>query len=663
MRVSLLVAEATGIPISEHSFWTDSMNVLGWVQSHSRRYKVDIGNRISEIQSSTKSHQWRHVPGKCNPADKGTRGLSASALCNDSEWWSGPQFLRKAPDEWPQKKSATTSALPGQIKAHTLATTTTTDTNVILERYSTWERLTRVTAWCKRFIANCRRPVTGHTSKKGDTASVENTATILVKVSLADVEADAGSKVRTVGVEPIRFAELRAAEHFWISTAQADNHGTAYRRLLSNQSLLKSDALTPLCPQLDKTAQPALMTVGGRLQAVQHLSTGVRRPIILPAKHRVTQLIVEHEDRRCNHAIGAQHLLAVLRRRYWIVHGTSVVKSIRNTCVQCRKSRAVPAIQQMGPVPDFRVAGSLKPFSRAGVDYAGPFLTKQGRGKTQAKRYLCLFTCLETRACHLEVAYALSTESFLLALERFVKRRGVPQEIVSDNGTNFCAAEQELRDAVRAMDQEKIARRMVSAGISWHFNPPRAPHFGGVFEALIKTAKRGLTAILGKAEITDEELVTAVVQVEELMNSRPLTVLSADADDLLPLTPAHFLVGRLDPPLAVEVNADEHPSRDLRKRWLYVQRLVAEVWKRWLEEFVPLLNIRRKWQQKGKNVAVGDIVLSLTSATPRGTWPMGRVSAVFPGPDKLVRVVDVTVGGKVYRRSIHHLVPLLDADQ
>eukprot|EP00117_Sycon_ciliatum_P015563 scpid105752/ scgid15351/ len=88
VRVSLLVAEATGIPISEHSFWTDSMNVLGWVQSHSRRYKVDIGNRISEIQSSTKSHQWRHVPGKCNPADKGTRGLSASALCNDSEWWS-----------------------------------------------------------------------------------------------------------------------------------------------------------------------------------------------------------------------------------------------------------------------------------------------------------------------------------------------------------------------------------------------------------------------------------------------------------------------------------------------------------------------------------------------------------------------------------------------
>ena len=114
--------------------------------------------------------------------------------------------------------------------------------------------------------------------------------------------------------------------------------------------------------------------------------------------------------------------------------------------------------------------------------------------------------------------------------------------------------------------------------------------------------------------------------------------------------------------MALEVKADEHPSRDPRKRWLYVQRLVADVWNRWRDEYVPLLNVRRKWQRQGRNVAVGDIMLCLTSNTPRGTWPMGRVTAVHPGADKLVRVVDIKIGDKIYRRSIHHLVPILDTE-
>ncbi|XP_065177328.1 uncharacterized protein LOC135807825 [Sycon ciliatum] len=653
VRVSHLVAESIGIPVSAHTFWTDSMNVLGWVQSHSRRYKVDIGNRISELQTSTRAHQWRHVPGKNNPADKGTRGLSAALLCRDAVWWSGPQFLRQQPDEWPQMKEVSTSSLPGQLKTALVAVVP--PPSEILGRFSTWSRLVRVTAWCKRFVANCRQAVSDSKSTKGDAASDSQSSTpVRVPVQLGGT--------RSISVPVLSTDEVSVAERHWIATAQKDCHGTAYHRLQSRQPMLKSDPLAPLCPQFDSATESPLMTVGGRLQATKNMPSGVRHPVILPAKHRVTQLIIEQEDHRCFHAVGPQHLLANLRQRYWIVHGTSTVKAVRSNCVTCRKNRAEPASQMMGQIPDFRVAGSLKPFSRTGVDYAGPFLTKQGRGKTQAKRYLCLFTCLETRACHLEVSYGLSTESFLLAFERFTKRRGVPLEMVSDNGTNFTAAEQELREAVRAMDKEKIEKRLVSDGVRWRFNPPRAPHFGGVFESLIKTAKRGLTAVLGKADVTDEELVTAMCQVEGMMNSRPLTVVSADAADLQPLTPAHFLVGRLDPPMALEVKADEHPSRDPRKRWLYVQRLVADVWNRWRDEYVPLLNVRRKWQRQGRNVAVGDIMLCLTSNTPRGTWPMGRVTAVHPGADKLVRVVDIKIGDKIYRRSIHHLVPILDTE-
>ena len=215
----------------------------------------------------------------------------------------------------------------------------------------------------------------------------------------------------------------------------------------------------------------------------------MRHPVVLPSKHRVTTLIIEQEDRYCKHAAGHQHLLSRLCQRYWIVSGTSAVKAAIHDCVTCRKNRSTPAKQMMGPLPDYRVAQPLHPFSRVGVDYAGPFMTKQGRGKVRAKRYLCLFTCLETRACHLELAHSLSTESFLMALQRFVKRRGAPKLIVSDNGANFRAAEQELKAAVGDLDRQKIVWYLVSQGTVWKFNPPRAPHFGGVFEALIKSAK------------------------------------------------------------------------------------------------------------------------------------------------------------------------------
>ena len=316
----------------------------------------------------------------------------------------------------------------------------------------------------------------------------------------------------------------------------------------------------------------------------------------------------------------------------------------------------------MGPLPDYRVAQPLHPFSRVGVDYAGPFMTKQGRGKVRAKRYLCLFTCLETRACHLELAHSLSTESFLMALQRFVKRRGVPKLIVSDNGANFRAAEQELKAAVGDLDCQKIVWYLVSQGTVWKFNPPRAPHFGGVFEALIKSAKRALSAILQQAEVNDEELTTAMCAVEDLLNSRPLGLVSTDSNDLAPLTPTHFLVGRMDAPLPLEiVSSSPDTPVDPRKRWLYVQRLVVEVWRRWLLELVPLLNLLRKWQKSGRNVAVDDIVMSLTATTPRGTWPLGRIVQVYPGKDQLVRVVDTLIDGKVHRRAVHQLVPLVEA--
>ena len=198
----------------------------------------------------------------------------------------------------------------------------------------------------------------------------------------------------------------------------------------------------------------------------------------------------------------------------------------------------------------------MRAFAKCDVDYAGPFLTKQGRGKVRQKRYLCLFTCAATRAVHLEMAWSLDTDSFLAAFTRMTNRRGAPLEVISDNGTNFVGANNELKELLALLDQEKIKKNMANKGIKWKSNPPGASHFGGFYEALIKSSKRAINAVLGNADITDEELLTAITGAEGLLNSGPLTYQSSDPKDEPVLTPNHFLHGQCGGQLAPETVDD-----------------------------------------------------------------------------------------------------------
>ena len=211
---------------------------------------------------------------------------------------------------------------------------------------------------------------------------------------------------------------------------------------------------------------------------------------------------------------------------------------------------------------------SLRAFSQTSVDFGGPFITKQGRGKARQKRYLCLFTCLATRAVHLEVAFSLETDSFLNAFFRMVSRRGQPKDVVCDNGTNFVGGSNELKE-LEALDHKKIQDATTSYGVKWHFNPPLAPHFSGVHEVMIKAAKKATYAILSSADITDEELLSAVVGAEGLINSRPLTYQSSSPTDLTPLTPNHFLHGQLGGRFAPD-SVKNPPSGAIFKKRKYV---------------------------------------------------------------------------------------------
>lgn len=250
----------------------------------------------------------------------------------------------------------------------------------------------------------------------------------------------------------------------------------------------------------------------------------------------------------------------------------------------------------------------------------------------------------------------MDTDSFLNAFNRMTNRRGLPEEMISDNGTNFVGAERELRELVEQLDQDKIEKSAANKGIKWSFNPPSAPHFGGVHETMIKSAKRATYAILGSADVTDEELMTTFTGAEALINSRPLTYQSANPSDDTPITPNHFLIVQVGGQFAPEsVDSGQFSPK---KRWRRVQELVRHFWHRWLREWLPPLNRRSKWQKEQKDVQVNDVVLVVAPDSPRGQWPLGRILAVFPGEDKHVRAVKVRVGRKELLRPITRICPL-----
>ena len=176
---------------------------------------------------------------------------------------------------------------------------------------------------------------------------------------------------------------------------------------------------------------------------------------------------------------------------------------------------------------------------------------------------------------------------------------------------------------------------------------------------MIRAAKKAIYAILSCADVTDEELLSAVVGAEGLINSRPLTYQSVNPQDQVPLTPNHFLHGQLGG--QVLPDAVDSTGFNPRRRWRRVQELVCHFLHQWLTEWLPSLNTRQKWFREQENFQ-GDVVIVMSPDTPRGRWPLGCITKVHPGEDGKVRVVDVQVRKSVMRRPVVKLCPLEHCD-
>ena len=619
------IMEKLGVSKESVFYWSDSQNVLWWISSRSRILKTFVANRVAKIQEVSESSQWRYVATGDNPADLASRGMPIEELITSKLWWEGPLFLQMEQNEgWPKTIAVSKPSDNARKEVKKLDDSFMVqkmnfdaESRMTVERYSTKKRLVRVTAWIIRFANNCR--IRAEDRSYGEISSEEFT--------------DAETSLIVMMQHRVFTDEIRA--------------------LKQQQPLSKASKLCGLQPFLD---DDEVLRSNSRLQKADHLSYDTRFPIILPRKNHLTKLIIRSYHKRNGHAMGTNHTLAALSERFYVLRAREAIREVETECNACVRKKARSATQIMAPLPKSRVRLPLKAFGRVSVDYAGPFESIQGRSRKRAKRYLCLFTCFTSRAVHLEMAFSLDTDSFLNAFYRMTSRRGLPLEVTSDNGTNFTGGERELRELVQAIDTETITNSTADKGIKWTFNPPLGPHFGGVHEIMVKAAKRAIYSILRKADVNDEELISAFAGAEDLLNSRPITYQTAHPADDLPLTPNHFLQGRAGGEFAP--SSVDTVDFSARKRWRRVQELVRHFWKRWLQEWLPSLARRSKWNAIRQNVKIDDLVLVIDPDLPRGQWSMGRIMEAYEGSDGHVRSVKLLTKGATYIRPITKICPL-----
>ncbi|XP_014226437.1 uncharacterized protein LOC106652156 [Trichogramma pretiosum] len=312
----------------------------------------------------------------------------------------------------------------------------------------------------------------------------------------------------------------------------------------------------------------------------------------------------------------------------------------------------------MADLPESRVDNAGL-FYHTGVDYFGPLYIKEKKlkNRNKVKVYGCVFVCMSIRVVHIEIVSDLSTEAFLAAFRRFVSHHGNPTHMYSDNGSNFVGANNHLRELymmIRSDDFKlKVSNYAVSKKISWHFNPPISPHFGGLWEAAVKSCKHHLKRVMGNQLFTYEELCTLAAEIGAILNSRPLWPISPDPNDPIALSPAHFLIGH--PYTALPENDFSAFPDNRLTSWQRVTKTKQEFWRRWQLEYLSELQKRQKWIRPNDNIKLDDIVLLIDKNQPCLQWRLGRVVELHPGDDDVVRVVTVKTSQGSFKRNARSL--------
>nr|XP_034328410.1 uncharacterized protein LOC117689956 [Crassostrea gigas] len=631
-EIGEFVSDHLSIPTSSIRYFTDSKVVLGYIRNRTRRFYNYVSNRIVRIHAVSTPSQWNYVPTHLNPADAATRGSVSDMRNMLDTWLTGPeQFCSKdlteiGPEvDYPLVSPDEDKDIRPEVSAFKAdLSENLTPMEDRFAKFSTWDSLLSALSTLRHVSASYR-------------GSNDCTGWHLCQNTKHE-------------------SELKDMEHFILRCVQRQAFKAELEAIEGKHNLPRNSRIQDLSPYIDDVG---LLRVGGRLNNLQGSGLASLNPVIVPNGH-VATLLVRFFHNKVVHQGRAITEGAVRSHGFWILGGKRLISSIIYSCVVCRKLRRTPQEQKMADLPLDRLTPG-PPFTSVGLDVFGPWpvVTRKTRGgSAQSKRWAVLFSCLTTRAVHIEVIEDMSSSCFVNALRRFVALRGPVKLFRSDKGTNF------IVNAVNVEDK-MVQTYLKDNRATWLFNAPHASHMGGVWERAIGSARKILDSMLlqeGPKDLTHEVLVTLMAEVCGILNSRPIAAIDTDPSSPMVLSPNILLTQKQG---EIGTISDHLSIKDMYSAsWKHVQVLSDMFWKKWRATYLESLQRRRKWCSSKQNLKTGDIVLLREKDVHRNMWPLGIVERPIETNDRLVRkaVIRVVKDGKVttYTRPIAEMVLLLE---
>ena len=594
--------------------WADNEPSIQWIRNRQSPL-VFVKNQVEKILNIRRAYPFtlRHVPTQDNPADWLSRGTTKGKLMK-SNWFHGPAWLTKLED-WPVQKEHVAML---ELRSETLL--------------------------------KPEEPVMPLAFL--DETTISSWLTLLRQTR---------SIYRVAKAWGIHTDNWPRPDVYWLRKTQREHFPMVIAIVKNGRAVPQGHPSRVLVNQLGLywDQRDELVHCRGRLEAAT-VTKLADCPILIPSISHITRLLVEFHH-LCTFHGGVNSTLASLRQHVWIPKGRTTVKRILRPCVVCiRKTRAQIIPPGPPPLPVERVT-LTRPFLNIGVDYSGHILVKDSQDEQPNKVYICLFTCMATRAVHLELAKDLSAATFLNLFKRFVYEHGVPRLIVSDNGSNFVAVDGALKNieadhTVQTFLQEKF--------IKWKFIRPRAPWEGGFYERLIGLVKKTLFNMIHRKILSYDELFTLLKGAQVCVNNRPLTYISNDEPTDLPLTPNHLVKGRrIDSFPSYEIPPEDDPDYEnadyLRECHNRATALNDRFRVLWTKNYLTALRERHLTPSTDQKLDLqpGDIVLVETEFT-RDYWPLGKIVKLLPDHHGQVRAAEVRVEGKLVEKTLNQLVPM-----
>ena len=649
-------------------YFTDSLITLWRIRNGPAGYKVWVANRVAEIRNGSECDEWHFCPGQLNPADAASRSTGATELLENHLWWEGPAFLLKESDDWPTHKALSRQeALEQneidkleQKKVEIAAVVTVSIVKpfmVMFNETSKWPRLVKKTCWIVKFLCyKC--------------------PSLKKKLSIYKYAPDEMGRCKQVSLP-----EYKASELLWLRWAQRKTLKDDIEIKDNELRVKEGGSLKQFMPYID---EQGLIRTSTRLSDSGTLPEETISPIILPRHDVVVEKFVLHLHVLHGH-IGIGQALYFLRRQFRTCGGKREIKRILNLCAKPFCKKPIPIAQRLAPIPSIRI-DDYQAWRRVSCDLMGPFVVKHvcvieegdefsikpKKSKRSKKKVVketcphpkttkawgCLFTCLQTRAVHVELVADMSTTTFLRAFSRMCARRGVPDYIWSDNAASFKSADRTLRQLYKQIDWNEVHNKGVVKNIEWRFGTELAPHSNGVVERMVQSVKTALKTTFRNSGVPFRQLETIMIEAEAIVNDRPLVAQSEDESAQHTITPSQLCIGRCVTTLPLDQKVEQKAHTDYTRMQMYRKELILKFWKRWKHEYL-LGQQALMFAGKGKvPLEAGQIVLLKEDNIAKGRWKFARVLETITGRDGLIRRVKLRTAQGVVDRHINFVALL-----